>query len=90
MTKTGLMRFLLSAKMDLESGQHIVQGYVSFCRTLVFIIGALVVNIYDGTHIKNFFSPNLTIAASSTLLSVFAIQAVCAMTVYQSCKCLSI
>lgn len=55
------MRFLSSVRQDLESGQHIIQGYVSFCRTLIFITGALAVNIVcEGVNIREFFLFNLT------------------------------
>lgn len=73
---------------------------------LVFIIGALVVNIFEGVDAESFFSPRFTEEYKINLipfknvsqekdfwtadglmpLYVFAIQAVCAMIMYQSCK----
>lgn len=82
MTEAGLVRFLSRAKEDLQSGQHVVQGCVSLWRIFIFITGALVVNVCEGIDAKSFFSPRFT----STPLYIFAIQAVCAMTMYQSCK----
>lgn len=83
MIEAGLVRFLSRAKEDLQSGQHVVQGYVSLWRIFIFIAGALVVNVCAGIDAKSFFSPKFT---SPTPLYIFAIQAVCAMTMYQSCK----
>jgi len=81
--KTGFVRFLSRVKEDLQPGQQVVQGYVSIWRIFIFITGALVTNIYEGIDAKSFFSPKFTIP---TPLYIFAIQAVCAMTMYQSCK----
>lgn len=83
MIETGLVRFLSRAREDLQSGQHIVQGYVSLWRIFIFITGALVVNVCAEIDAKSFFSPKFT---NLTPLFVFAIQAVCAMIMYQSCK----
>ncbi|XP_071565926.1 chitin synthase chs-2 isoform X3 [Temnothorax nylanderi] len=79
----GLVRFLFRAKEDLQSGQHVVQGYVSLWRIFIFIAGALVVNVCEGIDARSFFSPRFTIP---TPLYIFAIQAACAMMMYQSCK----
>ncbi|XP_077266007.1 chitin synthase chs-2 isoform X4 [Temnothorax americanus] len=79
----GLVRFLFRAKEDLHAGQHVVQGYVSLWRIFIFITGALVVNVCDGIDARSFFSPRFTIP---TPLYIFAIQAACAMMMYQSCK----
>ncbi|KYN04745.1 Chitin synthase 3 [Cyphomyrmex costatus] len=83
-SNVGLMQFLSRAKEDLQPGQHIVQGYVSIWRIFIFITGAFVViNIREGIDAKSFFSPQFTVP---TPLYVFAIQAVCTMTMYQACK----
>lgn len=78
------MRFLSRAKEDLQSGQHVIQGCVSLWRIFTFITGAFVVNVCDGIDAKSFFSPRFTLGDYP--LYIFAIQAVCAMTMYQSCK----
>lgn len=80
---TGLIRVLSRVKEDLQSGQHVVQGYISLWRIVVFITGALVVNVCEGRDAMSFFSPRFT---NPTPLYIFAIQAVCAMMMYQSCK----
>ncbi|XP_012535392.1 chitin synthase chs-2 [Monomorium pharaonis] len=79
----GLMRFLSHVKEDLQSSQHVIQGYVSLWRIFIFITGALVINVWKGIDVKSFFSPKFT---TSTPLYIFGIQAICAMTMYQSCK----
>ncbi|XP_011705416.1 PREDICTED: uncharacterized protein LOC105460624 isoform X2 [Wasmannia auropunctata] len=79
----GLVRFLFHAKEDLQPGQHVVQGYVSIWRIFIFIAGALVVNNCEEIDARSFFLPNFE---TRTPLYIFAIQAVCAMTMYQSCK----
>ncbi|XP_011874477.1 PREDICTED: uncharacterized protein LOC105565685 isoform X2 [Vollenhovia emeryi] len=79
----GLARFLSRAKEDVQSDQHVVQGYISLWRIFIFIAGALVVNVCEGIKATSFFSPRFT---THTPLYIFAIQAACAMTMYQSCK----
>lgn len=54
------MRFLSSAKEDLQAGQHIIQGYISVWRILIFITGALVISMSQGIDIKSFFSPRFS------------------------------
>ncbi|XP_012227030.2 chitin synthase chs-2-like isoform X2 [Linepithema humile] len=56
----GFVRFLSSVKENLQPSQHIVQGYVSFWRIFIFIIGALVVSVCNNIDAKSFFSPSLT------------------------------
>ncbi|XP_011253680.2 chitin synthase chs-2 [Camponotus floridanus] len=101
----GLMRFLSSVKEDLQPSQHIVQGFASFCRIIIFIIGAFVVNVCQEVDAKSFFLPRFNEAYNVNLIAlkdvsqeehfltenfmplyVFAVQAVCAMTMYQACK----
>ncbi|KAG5345608.1 CHS3 synthase, partial [Acromyrmex heyeri] len=85
-SNVGLVRFLSRAKEDLQPGQHVVQGYVSIWRIFIFITGAFVINIREGIDAKNFFSPQFTYHNFPTPLYIFAIQAVCTMTMYQACK----
>lgn len=100
------MRFLSSVKEDLQPSQHIVQGYTSFWRMFIFIIGAFVVNVCQEVDAKSFFLPTFNGTYKVNLIApkdvsqeencltvdgfmplyVFAVQAVCAMTMYQSCK----
>lgn len=54
------MRYLSSVKKNLEAGQHIVQGGVSIWRALIFIVGALIVNVCNGVDAKDFFSPKFS------------------------------
>jgi len=80
------VRFLSRAKEDLQPSQHVVQGYVSIWRIFIFITGAFVVNIREGIDAKSFFSPQFSYHNFPTPLYIFAIQAICTMTMYQACK----
>jgi len=107
-------------KEDLQPGQHIAQGYVSIWRILVFITGALIINVCRGIDAKSFFSPDFSEtyrinliptenisqyyffsnyysivtsqendslnAFNAPIFYVLAIQAVCVLIMYQSCK----
>ncbi|KYN42444.1 Chitin synthase 3 [Trachymyrmex septentrionalis] len=89
-SNVGLVRFLSRAKEDLQPGQHVVQGYISIWRIFIFITGAFVINIREGIDAKSFFSPQFTYHNFPTPLYIFAIQAVCTMTMYQALLLISI
>ncbi|KYM77515.1 Chitin synthase 3 [Atta colombica] len=76
-----LVRFLSRAKEDLQPSQHVVQGYVSIWRIFIFITGAFVVNIREGIDAKSFFLPQFSYHNFPTPLYIFAIQAICTMTI---------
>jgi hypothetical protein len=114
------VRFLSSIKEDLQPGQHVAQGYISVWRILIFITGALIINMCRGIDAKSFFSPkfsekywinliptenisqhhfffNYSIitpqgenysleAFNAPIFYILAIQTVCVLIMYQSCK----
>lgn len=52
---TGIIRFLAAAKADLTNVPYLLQGYIAFWRSLIFISSATAITTFKGVQIGEFF-----------------------------------
>lgn len=46
---------LVTTKVDLKNNYHILQGYIAFWRSLIFILSAAVISTFKNIEIQEFF-----------------------------------
>ncbi|XP_029033915.2 chitin synthase chs-2-like [Osmia bicornis bicornis] len=51
----GFIAMLVTTKVDLKNNYHILQGYIAFWRSLIFILSAAVISAFKNIEIHEFF-----------------------------------